>query len=140
MDERKDQIIKGFNEAYNKVNVIRTYINIFNIYEEKLKKEFKRLEIYMADEDYNNNLERINTIDLIELEKIIKAHIESFKNMDNLRDTSEQYVTFIICLLYTSIDNENNIKRKVKMYIKIDSSEFNLWNLFLYSLYRKSDH
>ena len=96
MDERKDQIIKGFNEAYNKVNVIRTYINIFNIYEEKLKKEFKRLEIYMADEDYNNNLERINTIDLIELEKIIKAHIESFKNMDNLSDTSEQYVTFII--------------------------------------------
>ena len=50
----------------------------------------------MADEDYNNNLERINTIDLIELEKIIKAHIESFKNMDNLSDTSEQYVTFII--------------------------------------------
>ena len=96
MDERKNQIIQGFNEAYNKVNVIRTYINIFNIYEEKLKREFKRLEIYMSDEDYSNNLERINTIDLIELEKTIKAHIENFKNMDNLSDTSEQYVTFII--------------------------------------------
>ena len=96
MDERKNQIIQGFNEAYNKVNVIRTYINIFNIYEEKLKKEFKRLEIYMSDEDYSNNLERINTIDLIELEKTIKAYIESFKNMNNLSDTSEQYVTFII--------------------------------------------
>ena len=47
MDERKNQIIQGFNEAYNKVNGIRTYVNIFNIYEEKLKKEFKRLEIYI---------------------------------------------------------------------------------------------
>lgn len=57
------------------------------------KKEFKRLEIYMSDEDYSNNLERINTIDLIELEKTIKAYIE---NIDNLSDTSGQYVTFII--------------------------------------------
>ncbi len=39
MDERKNQIIQGFNEVYNKINVIRTYINIFNIYEEKLKKK-----------------------------------------------------------------------------------------------------
>ena len=96
MDERKNQIIQGFNEAYNKVNDIRTYVNIFNIYEEKLKKEFKRIEIYMADEDYSNNLERINTIDLIELEKTIKAYIENFNNIDNLSDTSGQYVTFII--------------------------------------------
>lgn len=35
--ERKNQIIKRFNEAYNKVNVIRIYINILNIYEEKIK-------------------------------------------------------------------------------------------------------
>lgn len=96
MDERKNQIIQGFNEAYNKVNDIRTYVNIFNIYEEKLKKEFKRIEIYMADEDYSNNLERINTIDLIELEKTIKGYIENFNNIDNLSDTSGQYVTFII--------------------------------------------
>ena len=47
----------------------------------------------MSDEDYSNNLERINTIDLIELEKTIKAYIE---NIDNLSDTSGQYVTFII--------------------------------------------
>lgn len=47
----------------------------------------------MSDEDYSNNLERIYTIDLIELEKTIKAYIE---NIDNLSDTSGQYVTFII--------------------------------------------
>ena len=32
MDERKNQIIQGFNEIYNKANV-----NIFNIYEKKLR-------------------------------------------------------------------------------------------------------
>lgn len=96
MDERKNQIIQGFNEAYNKVNVIRTYINIFNIYEEKLKKEFKRLDIYMSDKDYNSKLARIKNINLIELDKTIKAHIEKFKKIDNLNDISEQYATFII--------------------------------------------
>ena len=96
MDERKNQIIQGFNEVYNKINVIRTYINIFNIYEEKLKKEFKRLDIYMSDEDYNSKLARIKTINLIELDKTIKDHIENFKNINNLNDTSEQYATFII--------------------------------------------
>lgn len=96
MDERINQIIQGFNEAYNRVNVIRIYIDILNIYEEKLKKEFKRKEMYMSNEEYNSNLARINTIDLIELEKTIKAHIENFKKLENLNDTSEQYATFII--------------------------------------------
>ena len=50
----------------------------------------------MSDEDYNSKLARIKTINLIELDKTIKDHIENFKNINNLNDTSEQYATFII--------------------------------------------
>lgn len=96
MNEKINQIIQGFNEAYNRINEIRAYINIFNLYEEKLKREFRRTEMYVSDEEYDSNLAIINTIDLMELEKIIKEHIEKFKKIDNLNDTSEQYATFII--------------------------------------------
>ena len=47
MDERKKQIIQGYNEIYNKVNAVKLYINIFKTYNEKLKKEFARANLYM---------------------------------------------------------------------------------------------
>ena len=45
MDERKKQIIQGYNEIYNKVNAVKLYINIFKTYNEKLKKEFARANL-----------------------------------------------------------------------------------------------
>lgn len=96
MDERKKQIIQGYNEIYNKVNAIKLYVNIFNKYKEKIKKEFERANLYMSDENYNDKLEQINTIELCELEKMIMKHKESFEIIDDLNDTSEQYITFII--------------------------------------------
>ena len=65
MDERKKQIIQGYNEIYNKVNAVKLYINIFKTYNEKLKKEFARANLYMSDENYKDKLDQINTIDLI---------------------------------------------------------------------------
>lgn len=42
MDERKKQIIQGYNEIYNKVNAVKLYINIFKTYNEKLKKALEQ--------------------------------------------------------------------------------------------------
>lgn len=96
MDERKKQIIQGYNEIYNKVNAVKLYINIFKTYNEKLKKEFARANLYMSDENYKDKLDQINTIDLIELEKMIKNHKENIEVTDDLDGASEQYITFII--------------------------------------------
>lgn len=96
MDERKNQIIQGFNEAYNKIDALKIYTGIFNRYKENLKNEFAREKMYISDENYNNNLEKINSIDLSELEKITKNYIEDFNKMDNFNDISDQYITFII--------------------------------------------
>ena len=96
MEERKNEIIKGFDEAKNKINQIKIYIEIFNKYDGKLKNEFKRVGKYISDEDYNNNLMKIDTINILELERIIKEYIENFKILDNLNNISEQYATFII--------------------------------------------
>lgn len=96
MDERINKIIQGLDEINNKIKDLKIYINIFNIFTEKLKNEFKRVELYMSDEDYNNCLAKINTIDLIEIEITIKTHIDNFKKIENLNDISQQYSTFII--------------------------------------------
>lgn len=119
MDERKKQIIQGYNEIYNKVNTVKLYINIFNNYKEKIKKEFERVNLYMSNENYKDKLEQINTIDLLELEKMIKNHKESFEIIDDLSVTSEQYITFIIneltnynwnSMLYTDVYSIQKIK------------------------------
>lgn len=119
MDERKKQIIQGYNEIYNKVNTVKLYINIFNNYKEKIKKEFERVNLYMSNENYKDKLEQINTIDLLELEKMIKDHKESFEIIDDLSVTSEQYITFIIneltnynwnSMLYTDVYSIQKIK------------------------------
>ena len=96
MGERRNQIINGFKETYNKISKIKKYVEIFNKYDEKLRKEFSRKEKYISEEDYNDNLAKINTINIIELEKIIEKHIEYFEKLENLNNTSEQYTTFII--------------------------------------------
>lgn len=96
MDERINKIIKGFDEINNKIKNLKTYIDIFSIFTEKLKNEFKRIGLYMSDENYNNCLAKINTIDLTEIENTIKTHIDNFKKIENLNDISQQYSTFII--------------------------------------------
>ena len=96
MDERINKIIQGFDEIYNKIKDLKLYNDIFNIFTEKLKKEFRRVELYMSDENYNNCLAQINTIDLTEIENIIKKYIDDFKKIENLNDISQQYSTFII--------------------------------------------
>lgn len=96
MDERIKQIIQGYDEVCDKVNAVKLYINIFNTYEEKLKKEFKRINLYMSDEMYKDRIEQINTIALPELEKMIQEHKETFELTENLDNISEQYITFII--------------------------------------------
>ena len=70
MEERINQIINGFKETYNKISKIKKYVEIFNKYDKKLRKEFSRKEEYISEEDYNDNLAKINTINIIELEKI----------------------------------------------------------------------
>lgn len=44
MDERINKIIQGFDEIYNKIKDLKLYNDIFNIFTEKLKKEFRRKE------------------------------------------------------------------------------------------------
>lgn len=46
MNEKINQIIQGFNEAYNRINEIRAYINIFNLYEEYLQSEQPHICMY----------------------------------------------------------------------------------------------
>ncbi len=82
MEERINQIINGFKETYNKISKIKKYVEIFNKYDKKLRKEFSRKEEYISEEDYNDNLAKINTINIIELEKIIEKHIEYFEKLE----------------------------------------------------------
>ena len=96
MKNKINEIISGLYTTIEHLNEIKKYIEIFNNYSKKLKEEFIRTRKYISDEDYDMNLQKLNNVNIEELEKNINLQIENFKNIENVDDISKQYITFIL--------------------------------------------